>query len=55
MNIELTPEFATLVKLAEEKNLTAELVYLALIDMKSNKKTSPLTSVQVASKDLNLV
>ena len=54
MTIELTPEFTAIVKMAEEKQLTAELVYLALQDMKENKSSSPLLSLQIASKDLNL-
>jgi hypothetical protein len=53
--IELTPEFVALVKVAEERNMTAELVYLALMDMKENKNASPLSSIQIASKDLELI
>ena len=54
MKIEITPELAHLVKMAEEKNLGAELLYLALLDMKENKNSSILASAQVASKDLNI-
>ena len=54
MNIELTPEFVAIVDIAERYKLTAELVYLALQDMKENKSSSPLLSLQIASKDLNL-
>jgi hypothetical protein len=54
MEIKITPELAHLVKMAEEKNLGAELLYLALLDMKENKNSSILASAQVASKDLNI-
>ena len=54
MEIKITPELAHLVKMAEEKNLGAELLYLALLDMKENKSSSILASAQVASKDINI-
>ena len=54
MEIKITPELAHLVKMAEKKNLGAELLFLALLDMKENKSSSILASAQVASKDLNI-
>jgi hypothetical protein len=52
--IELDPEFVYLMRAAEEKNLSPEVVYLALMDMKDNKNTTPLQSLQIACEDLNI-
>ena len=54
VEIKITPDLAHLVSMAEKKNLGAELLYLALLDMKENRKSTILASTQVTSKDLNI-
>tara|TARA_R110000796_G_scaffold69385_1_gene158305 strand:+ start:1201 stop:1374 length:174 start_codon:yes stop_codon:yes gene_type:complete len=54
VEIKITPDLAHLVSMAEKKNLGAELLYLALLDMKENRNSTILASTQVASKDLNI-
>jgi hypothetical protein len=52
--IDLTPEFVHLMNIAGEKNLSPEVMYLALMDMKKNKNSTPLQSLQIACEDLNV-
>ena len=52
--IDLTPEFVHLMNVAGEKNLSPEVMYLALMDMKNNKNSTPLQSLQIACEDLNV-
>jgi hypothetical protein len=47
-------KFAQLISDAENRGLLIEVVHTALKDMKSNPKSSPLLSLQIASDDWDL-
>jgi hypothetical protein len=47
-------KFVQLISDAEDRGLLIEIVHTALKDMKSNPKSSPLLSLQIASDDWDL-